>query len=197
MRSCIYQLPQYCLNRFCAIRVFSNMPGKRKTKESETKDSPKGKKPKGDPEVKASPAAKKNKVVTDWDSIDFSSSVKTGEGKAWNLKLSSWNVDGLRACCTKGGADYLKHEMPDVLCLQETKVSTNKLPEEIKNLPDYPYCYWLAAEKEGYSSVGNNQFLNCRKIISLFPQGCCPRQSPWLWSTGLKREDRSITQRGG
>jgi len=151
MRSCLSQLPQLC-SSVRGTRVFSNMPGKRLAKDKEAKGSPKAKKPKVDQDVKSSPAAKKNKVVTDWDSIDFSSSSKTGEGKPWNLKLSSWNVDGLRAC--KGGADYLKHEMPDVLCLQETKVSTDKLPEEMKDQPDYPYRYWLAAEKEGYSSVG-------------------------------------------
>jgi len=153
MRSCLSQLPQLC-SSVRGTRVFSNMPGKKLAKDKEAKGSPKAKKPKVDQDVKSSPAAKKNKVVTDWDSIDFSSSAKTGEGKPWNLKLSSWNVDGLRACCTKGGADYLKHEMPDVLCLQETKVSTDKLPDEMKDLPDYPYRYWLAAEKEGYSSVG-------------------------------------------
>ena len=42
----------------------------------------------------------------------------------WNLKISSWNVDGVRACAKKGGAALLEHEQPDVLCLQETKVST-------------------------------------------------------------------------
>ena len=41
----------------------------------------------------------------------------------WNLKISSWNVDGVRACAKKGGAALLEHEQPDVLCLQETKVS--------------------------------------------------------------------------
>jgi len=130
------------------------MSSKRPADDAVSKDSPKGKQRKVASSAKGSPAAKKNKAATDWELIDFSSSAKTGEGKQWNLKLSSWNVDGLRACCSKGGADYLKHEMPDVLCLQETKVTEDKLPEEMKNLPDYPYRYWLSAEKEGYSSVG-------------------------------------------
>jgi len=123
------------------------MPGKRVAEDA--KESPKVKQKKG-----ATSEPKKNKAVTDWESIDFSSSAKTGEGKAWNLKLSSWNVDGLRACCAKGGAEFLAKEMPDVLCLQETKVNEEKLPEEMKNLKEYPHCYWLGAEKDGYSSVG-------------------------------------------
>ena len=40
----------------------------------------------------------------------------------WNFKISSWNVDGVRACAKKGGAAFLEHEAPDILCLQETKV---------------------------------------------------------------------------
>ena len=31
-------------------------------------------------------------------------------------------MDGVRACAKKGGAAFLEHEAPDILCLQETKV---------------------------------------------------------------------------
>jgi len=129
------------------------MPSKRAAEDKEPKGSPASKQ-KSSEGVKNSPAPKKNKTATEWSSINFSSDAKTGEGNPWNLKLSSWNVDGLRACCNKGGAEFLTHEMPDILCLQETKVSEKKLPEEMKDLAEYPHCYWLAAEKEGYSSVG-------------------------------------------
>lgn len=37
---------------------------------------------------------------------------------------------------------------------QETKVSQEKLPEEMKEVKDYPYRYWVSADKEGYSGVG-------------------------------------------
>lgn len=91
--------------------------------------------------------AKMNKTATAWETTDW----KCPDGL---LKLSSWNVDGLRACSGKGGADFLTYESPDVLCLQETKAKESNLPEDFKNIPDYPYCYWLAAEKDGYSGVG-------------------------------------------
>ena len=52
------------------------------------------------------------------------------------------------------GADYLSQEMPDVLCVQETKVSSDEVPGDLVDRPDYPHCYWLAAEKDGYSGVG-------------------------------------------
>ena len=147
-------------SKSCHSVSSSIMPAKRAAEEKEPKSSPASKQKKAPEGAKGSPAAKKNKTVTDWASINFSSEAKTGEGKPWNLKLSSWNVDGLRACCTKGGADYLTHELPDVLCLQETKVSEKKLPEEMKDIADYPHCYWLAAEKDGYSSVGRSVFSN-------------------------------------
>ena len=65
---------------------------------------------------------KMNKTETDWKNIDFKSDAKAINGSAWNLKISSWNVDGLRACAKKGGAEFVEHESPDILCLQETKV---------------------------------------------------------------------------
>lgn len=98
-------------------------------------------------EAKSSPAPKMNKTATDWGSTDWT----CGTGL---LKLASWNVDGLRACASKGGADYLEHEKPDVLCLQETKVTEDKLPGEFSSIADYPHAYWLPAQKDGYSGVG-------------------------------------------
>ena len=45
-------------------------------------------------------------------------------------------------------------------CFQETKVTEAKLPEEMKNVEDYPHTFWLAAEKDGYSGVGNHLHYN-------------------------------------
>ena len=50
------------------------------------------------------------------------------------------------------GAQFPLHEMPDVLCFQETKATEDELPEEIL-LQEYPHRYWFAAEKDGYSGV--------------------------------------------
>ena len=72
------------------------------------------------------------------------------------MKVSSWNVGGLRACVRKGGAEYLSQELPDVLCLQETKVTEDEVPKELVDNKDYPHCYWLASKKDsgGYAGVG-------------------------------------------
>ena len=67
------------------------------------------------------------------------------------IKLISWNVNGIRAALKKGLLDFIDSESPDVLCLQETKISTD-LVEDF-SFEAYPYVYWNCAEKKGYSST--------------------------------------------
>ncbi|TYK31786.1 endonuclease/exonuclease/phosphatase family protein, partial [Bacteroides pyogenes] len=43
------------------------------------------------------------------------------------MKLISWNVNGLRAVMNKGFMDYVNQENPDILCLQEIKMSEGQL----------------------------------------------------------------------
>jgi len=104
------------------------------------------------------PAAKQSKSGTNWEGTEWGSKATTQAGQSWQLKVTTWNVSGLRACVSKGGAELLARESPDILCLQETKCSQDKLPPELLGLANYPHCYWLAAEKDGYSGVG----LMCR-----------------------------------
>jgi exodeoxyribonuclease-3 len=68
-----------------------------------------------------------------------------------NLKLISWNVNGIRAAIKKGFHDFLAEESPDVLCLQETKISSDLVDDF--QFEDYPYVYWNCAEKKGYSGT--------------------------------------------
>ena len=49
------------------------------------------------------------------------------------VQVTTWNVSGLRACVSKGGAELLARESPDILCLQETKCSQDKLPPEVRS----------------------------------------------------------------
>lgn len=62
-------------------------------------------------------------------------------------------MDGIRAWATKGGLEYIQHEKPDILCLQEIKCSQDKLPSEVASIPGY-HPYWLSGEQEGYAGVG-------------------------------------------
>jgi len=70
-----------------------------------------------------------------------------------HYNLVSWNVNGLRAAVKKGFLDLLLEQKFDTVCIQETKVSPEKLPREAKNIPGY-YNYFVSAEQNGYSGVG-------------------------------------------
>lgn len=65
------------------------------------------------------------------------------------MKLISWNVNGLRACVTKGFLDYFKDADADFFCLQETKLQEGQIDLEL----DGYYQYWNYAEKKGYSGT--------------------------------------------
>ena len=65
------------------------------------------------------------------------------------MKLISWNVNGLRACLTKGFADYFAAVGADMFCLQETKMQ----PGQADFAPEGYLQYWNSAEKKGYSGT--------------------------------------------
>lgn len=65
------------------------------------------------------------------------------------MKFISWNVNGIRACVTKGFLDYFKEVDADIFCLQETKVQEGQID---LNLEGY-YDYWNYAQKKGYSGT--------------------------------------------
>ena len=65
------------------------------------------------------------------------------------MKLISWNVNGLRACLTKGFADFFSEADADIFCLQETKL--NDGPAVFA--PEGYHAYWNYAEKKGYSGT--------------------------------------------
>ncbi|SEO83847.1 exodeoxyribonuclease III [Paenibacillus sp. OV219] len=66
------------------------------------------------------------------------------------MKLVSWNVNGLRACVTKGFYDYFAEVDADVFCLQETKLQEGQIEME---LGEAYKTYWNYAEKKGYSGT--------------------------------------------
>lgn len=65
------------------------------------------------------------------------------------MKLISWNVNGLRACQTKGFSDTFKELDADFFCLQETKMQQGQLDLEFEGYESY----WNYAEKKGYSGT--------------------------------------------
>ncbi|HEY6436253.1 MAG TPA: exodeoxyribonuclease III [Ignavibacteriaceae bacterium] len=76
-----------------------------------------------------------------------------------NLRLISWNVNGIRAGYKKGLLDWFKKENPDMLCLQETKAHPEQLVDELINVDGYD-SYFSSAEKKGYSGVATYTKMN-------------------------------------
>ena len=68
------------------------------------------------------------------------------------LKLFSWNVNGVRAAEKKGFLQWLAACGADVVALQETKASPDQLSAALREPPGYQ-CHWCAAERKGYSGV--------------------------------------------
>lgn len=65
------------------------------------------------------------------------------------MKMVSWNVNGLRACVTKGFVDIFNKLDADIFCLQETKLQEGQIDLPLEGY----YQYWNYAEKKGYSGT--------------------------------------------
>ena len=65
------------------------------------------------------------------------------------MKFISWNVNGIRACLTKGFMDFFNNVDADIFCLQETKVQAGQVELDLNGY----YQYWNYAEKKGYSGT--------------------------------------------
>lgn len=65
------------------------------------------------------------------------------------MKLISWNVNGLRACVSKGFEDFFNEIDADVFCIQESKLQEGQIDFQ----PQGYYSYWNYADKKGYSGT--------------------------------------------
>lgn len=65
------------------------------------------------------------------------------------MKMISWNVNGLRACVTKGFLDVFQSLDADIFALRETKLQPHQIDLE---LPGYQQ-FFNSAEKKGYSGT--------------------------------------------
>ena len=69
-----------------------------------------------------------------------------------NLKLISWNVNGIRAVAKKGFHDWFKNENPDILCIQETKAWEEQLDDSLTKIDGYNSIF-CQGERKGYSGT--------------------------------------------
>jgi len=65
------------------------------------------------------------------------------------MKFISWNVNGIRACLSKGFLNYFHEMNADFFCIQETKCQEGQVNLEL----DGYFQYWNYAKKKGYSGT--------------------------------------------
>lgn len=69
------------------------------------------------------------------------------------MRIVSWNVNGLRACASKGFLKFLRASKADVVGIQEVRAFESQLDENLRR-PHGWFTEFTAAEKPGYSGVG-------------------------------------------
>lgn len=50
------------------------------------------------------------------------------------IKISSYNVNGIRAAHRKGFIDWVEESAPDIICIQELRADETQIPKEVKEL---------------------------------------------------------------
>lgn len=68
------------------------------------------------------------------------------------MRITTWNVNGLRAALRKGFWSHVETLQPDVLMLQEVRALPEQLTEADR-APEGWHVHWHPAEKKGYSGV--------------------------------------------
>lgn len=68
------------------------------------------------------------------------------------MRVTTWNVNGLRAALRKGFPDVIDRINPDVLLLQEVRARPEQLPEQWQ-APNGWHVHWHPAERPGYSGT--------------------------------------------
>lgn len=103
------------------------------------------------------------------------------DGKPYNLKITTWNINGLRSWLSKrNGMTFMTQDKADVYCFQETKCANSKVPSEIKEFPGYN-CYWNGNDngmagvacfaktkpKNVVMGIGNNDYDKESRVITM------------------------------
>lgn len=84
-----------------------------------------------------------------------------------NMKIYSWNVNGIRAVTKKGTfQEFVAKDQPDILCLQETKAQQGQAEFDMIGYEEY----WNSAEKKGYSGTAIFTKVKPLAVINGFPE---------------------------
>ncbi|MDR2967310.1 MAG: exodeoxyribonuclease III [Methanobacteriaceae archaeon] len=84
-----------------------------------------------------------------------------------NIRLLSWNVNGIRAIHRKGFGEWFEGIDTDILSLQEIKANLDQIPKKLKHVPNY-HSYFNPALRKGYSGVATYSSIKPNNIINSF-----------------------------
>lgn len=70
-----------------------------------------------------------------------------------NLRLISWNVNGIRAALKKGFISSVLGLDADIIAVQETKIQPGQITDEIRTIDGYDSWWACSRVKKGYSGV--------------------------------------------
>ncbi|MDO9545258.1 MAG: exodeoxyribonuclease III, partial [Pelolinea sp.] len=75
------------------------------------------------------------------------------------MKITTWNINGIRAATKKGIFEWVKENNADVVCFQEIKAKEDQI--DLTPIYQIGYkCKCYPAERPGYSGVANLYFEN-------------------------------------
>lgn len=69
-----------------------------------------------------------------------------------NMRIITYNLNGIRAAMNRGWIDWLKENNFDIICVQELKAEPGQLDTTVFDQLGYHH-YWHPAVKKGYSGV--------------------------------------------
>lgn len=82
-----------------------------------------------------------------------------------SIKLTSWNVKGIRAISKKPDFwNWFKNNDADIVNLQDTRAQLNEIPDELYNIDGY-YSFFNTADRKGYSSVASYSKIRPIKVV--------------------------------
>lgn len=81
------------------------------------------------------------------------------------MKFVSWNVNGIRACVSKGFLEYFTEINADIFCIQEAKLQNGQISLDLEGYSQY----WNYAVKKGYS--GTAVFTKQRPLSAVYGVG--------------------------
>ena len=110
-----------------------------------------------------------NPWYTDYEYLDFTNEKKTKNGESPNLKISSWNLGGIKAWVGKRGLQYLEYEDPDIICFQEVRSSPHTFPSEIEKVSKYPHKLFRLSVTFGEDGIGIMSKTKPLKVSYGFP----------------------------